>query len=121
MDESEFLEKRKYPRAPVEVEIHSSELPEDQQKGKGLLCFFSKNISVGGIFLETTMPLEIGSVIYMRFNLPSSPTPIITQAIIVRINKKGTDLTPGMGIEFRHLSYADKTTIDEYVKRNGDK
>jgi type IV pilus assembly protein PilZ len=121
MSDFEFIEKRKYPRTRVEVEIHSSELPYEQQKGKGMLCFLSVDLSGGGIFLETTMPLEPGAVIYMKFSLPDSERQIITQARVVRANGKDSDLTPGMGIEFQHLGFSDKKEITEFVKKKGCK
>jgi type IV pilus assembly protein PilZ len=116
MDDLEFKEKRKYPRAPIVTEIFCSDLPEDKRRGQGMLCFYSRDISVGGIFLETSLPIEIGSMVYLRFTMPDSFKPILTQARITRTSEGDPDLEPGMGIEFEHLSFADKKLIDSYVK-----
>ena len=115
MGDTPFIEKRKFPRAPLIVEILSSELPENERRSKGLLCFYSRNVSAGGIFLETAVPLKIGSIIYLRFELPGSDRPIITQAKVVRTSDD-PDEVPGMGIEFQHLGYYESKAIEEYVK-----
>ena len=115
-ENKDIKERRKFPRAPVNVEILVYDSPSQLTKGQGVLVFYTLDISVGGLFIETTVPLKIGSTIYLRFQLPGSPRIITTQAKIVRTNDPHTELMQGMAAEFLHLSFEDKQSIDEYVK-----
>lgn len=116
MDNPEHMERRRFPRAPIVAEIICSEKPREMQKGTGMLCFLSTDISAGGIFLETSLPLKIGTLIHLKFTIPGIFKTIITQARVVRINEDDPDSPLGMGIELEHLSYDDQKLIDDYVE-----
>jgi uncharacterized protein (TIGR02266 family) len=123
MDNLPFKERRKYQRILIDTEILCFKSPEDRKRGTGVLYFFSKDISVGGIFLKTAIHLEAGSVVYLKFSLPGLSKTITTQARVinvkgkvVRVNKDDSENVPGMGVEFQHMGFEDKKLIEAFVK-----
>lgn len=108
-------EKRHYPRAPVRVEVFCEDLPADQRRGSAVLCFYSVNVSVGGIFLESEVPFRSGSRIFLRFTLPDSAQPLRLVGRVVRISGRHPETVPGMGVEFEHLGYTEERVIREFV------
>lgn len=110
-----FAEKRKYPRAPVKVEIICDELKDEDRRGIGVLCFYSSDISIGGIFLETTVPFSVGATLHLKFTLPNVKRDVKTVGKVVRTKEGDANLLVGIGIEFQHLSYEDKKVIEGYV------
>ena len=110
----DIKENRQYPRAPIKVEVLCEELDEEQRRGTAVLCFYSTNISLGGVFLETTVPMPIDSTVHMKFSLPHVDRQLSVTGKVVRIQKH-PNLLPGIGIEFIHLSYEDKKIIEGYV------
>ena len=108
-------EQRKYPRAPVRVEIICDELKDETRRGEAVLCFYSTDISIGGIFLETNVLFSIGDTLHIKFKLPDDVKPVLAAGRVVRINKKDSPVISGIGIEFEHLSFEDKTSIEGYV------
>ena len=106
--------RRRCPRAPVKVEVLCEELAEDQRRGTAILCFYSSNIILGGVFLETTVPFATGAAVQWRFSLPGLEKEMMITGKVIRI--QSNPLMPtGIGIEFLHLSYEDKKAIEGYV------
>lgn len=127
MDKSYFVERRKHPRVKLKAEVLCYKVDEDNKKGTGILHFYSKDMSVGGIFLQTGIPLEVGSIVYLKFSLPGLPEPVTTRARIIgtqgrvtRISNSGTEKITGMGIEFQFLGYDERKLIDAFIKWKWD-
>lgn len=110
-----FVERRKYPRAPVRVEIYCEELKDDDKRGTGIICFYATDISLGGIFLETKVSFKIGDTLHLQFKLPKVKDTIRVKGNVVRTSGRSTDLLPGVGIAFERLRYEDKRLIEGYV------
>ena len=70
----------------------------------------SRDLSVGGMFIETKTPLPEGSSIVLRFHLDDGG-PIVLVEAVVRYAIR--DLC--MGIEFVNLSPTDRNRIEAYV------
>jgi Tfp pilus assembly protein PilZ len=58
---------------------------------------FIQNISAGGLFIETQLPLFVGLKLSMTFSLPKAQDPIRITGEIVRVDSKG------IGIQFDKL------------------
>ena len=108
-------DKRKYPRAPVRVEIICDELKDETRRGEAILCFYSTDISIGGIFLEASVNFKVGDSLHLKFKLPGNNKQVLATGRVVRINKKDSPVISGVGIEFEHLSFEDKKSIEGYV------
>jgi uncharacterized protein (TIGR02266 family) len=79
------------------------------------------NLSKGGVFIRTDLPLPTGSEIDFEFTLPSSGRLIHAEGVVVWTRKRGikpmTSLPnhpAGMGIQFRKLDPGDiEAILDE--------
>ncbi len=78
----------------------------------GTFLGFSRDISVGGIFIETKSPLPEGSGVRVRFHLGDGGPIVVVEA---EVRYAIRDLC--MGIEFVSLSPADRNRIEAYVMK----
>lgn len=84
-------EKRKYPRRSTLIDINYS---SDQRR---IFEDFVRNISAGGLFIETNLLSEIGQKLTMTFSHPNSGDPIKVSGKIVRVD------SGGIGVKFNKL------------------
>jgi c-di-GMP-binding flagellar brake protein YcgR len=94
-------ENRKFPRAPLAVQV--------QQPG-GMAIGFSRDISIGGMFIETSEKFDLNSSVGLRFHVDDSGQIVIATAEIRYIVQK-----LGMGVEFSEMSPQDRERIESYV------
>jgi len=100
-------ERRETPRIPVEMWVEESTERE-------LYFQRSANISVGGIFLENTIPHPKGTVVNLQFTLPGDSVPIKVRGEIV--NAAASDEL-GMGIKFIQVDPSAERRIADFVLR----
>ena len=95
-------DRRLNPRAPLATQVQCDQC---------MSLAFSRDISLGGMFIETTDLLPIGSVLTVRFNLDQREK-IVTAAakITYQIEKMG------MGIVFTEISQEDSDAIRHYLE-----
>ena len=105
-----FTEKRSARRIPVEMWVEES---TDRE------LYFQRgaNISVGGIFLQRTIPHAKGTIVLLRFTLPGDTRPIEVKGEIVNIGDDDADL--GMGLRFVNLGDEDERRIADFIQRAG--
>ena len=84
-------EKRKYPRRSTSMEITFS---SDQRR---IFEDFVRNISAGGLFIETNLVTELGQKLTMTFSRPGSGDPIKVLGKIIRVD------SGGIGVKFNKL------------------
>ena len=84
-------EKRKYPRRSTSMEITFS---SDQRR---IFEDFVRNISAGGLFIETNLVTELGQKLTMTFSHPGSGDPIKVLGKIIRVD------SGGIGVKFNKL------------------
>ncbi|HMD84086.1 MAG TPA: PilZ domain-containing protein [Terriglobia bacterium] len=96
-------ETRQFSRAPLAAQV---------EHAGGSQIGFSRNISVGGMFIETKKPVATGTHLKMRFNLDDDgPTIIVDGEVRYAVEKVG------MGVRFLNLSLADQKRIDVYLAK----
>ncbi len=84
-------EKRSHSRQFLRVDL-------DLVEGDQILPVHSREVSRGGIFIETSYPLPVGTEVFLRFTSPGRSEPIkIRGCVIHSIHKSG------MGIKFLDL------------------
>jgi c-di-GMP-binding flagellar brake protein YcgR len=96
--------RRQFPRVRLATQVQSEHT---------MLLTYSRDVSVGGMFIETKTPLPAESVLSVRFNLDPDG-PIIVAKGFVTYLVKGF----GMGMHFIEISPEDRDRIAAYVSRN---
>jgi len=77
---------------------------------------------MGGIFIETTKPLSVGTKLKVQFCLPGMEKPVIADGIVVHKLHVGRGEEPsmgGMGIKFSELEENSKLLLEEYIQSSG--
>ena len=84
-------EKRKHPRKSTLIDITYS---SDQRR---IFEDFVRNISAGGLFIETSLLSELGQKLTMTFSHPNSGDPIKVLGKVIRVDSEG------IGVKFNKL------------------
>lgn len=111
--EKKGIEKRLHPRKTLRTQV----IFEDET-GEGFIYFYSTDVSLGGIFLESDIPLKQGTRVFLSFTLGESRPPLRVTAQVVRIEKQPSDGTMpvvGMGIQFVDLPEASRLMVQDFV------
>lgn len=76
----------------------------------------TKDVSISGIFLETEVPLEIGSHLEISFSIPlnGNKKEIKSDAIVIRKSQNG------YGLGFFEISEGAKVFLEEFIKNAKD-
>ena len=77
----------------------------------------SRNISQGGMFIEIAKEFSIGTVLQVKFNLPTHNEPIVTQAQVRWVERKEGSVT-GMGVQFLRLKPIEIWAINQLGKNS---
>jgi uncharacterized protein (TIGR02266 family) len=72
------------------------------------------NLSRGGMHLDHTIPIPVGTRVRLRFTLPGDSVPIVVTSEIVSI---ATNNVLGMGVKFIDVDPTVQTRIDGYLLR----
>ena len=98
--------RRKAPRVPLATQIHM---------GDSMALAFSRDLSAGGIFVDTKEPCGIGTKMDLRFHLTENDPVIIAKGEVRYVVPK-----LGMGVQFSELSGEDRKRIEAFVKHSSD-
>jgi|SRR5579863_1745157 len=102
-------ERRGGPRIPIEMWVEETTGSERYFRRAG-------NLSRGGLRLEHTIPLPVGTSVNLTFTLPGDKAPIEVTGEIVSATPP-EDLR--MGVKFTHLSQDARGKIDAFLARAG--
>lgn len=61
-----------------------SKIVFEDEFGEGLIYLHSRDISLGGVFLETPPPLRLGAHLFLSFTLPGKKRPLRITGQVVR-------------------------------------
>ncbi|MFH1131854.1 MAG: TIGR02266 family protein [Pseudomonadota bacterium] len=101
------LERRSSMRVSVEMWVEES-------TDRELYFQRSTNISIGGIFLEHTVPHPKGTVVQLQFTLPGDSRPLKVKGEIVNVGEGAEEL--GMGVKFLNLSAKDRQRLEAFLE-----
>jgi uncharacterized protein (TIGR02266 family) len=107
-------DRRKHPRKELNIEIVYSSL-------ENFFYDYAVNISLGGMFIKTDNPLQVGSRINLRFSLPGSKKIIETKGRVMHTvsgKSRTKHAQHGMGIQFQELSERDRDLIESLWKES---
>jgi len=93
--------RRKHSRAPLATQVYCREC---------MSLAFARDVSLGGMFIETRNPLPVGSQVSLRFHL-NDGGPIVMTAAEIKYSVQKL----GMGVEFVELSPADRKRIAAHI------
>jgi len=105
-------EKRKHRRVPFVSKV-SYILADNVQ------YYYSQDLSVGGMFLETKKPFPVGAKLELDFPLPETDSRIRVRGQVVRVTKPNPahyNLVPGMGIVFIEVNPDTYAMLEEFLK-----
>ena len=108
-------EKRLFPRKPIRTQVVF-----ENEDSEGVLYFFSTDISLGGIFIESDIPIKVGTQVFLRFSVDEKSRPIQATGEVVRVMRDSSELSAqkkiGIGIRFLYLHPLDKETIEGFLE-----
>ena len=101
------IERRTNKRLPIRVMVEYN-LTED------FLIDYTANVSIGGMFIQTGEPLELGTRFRLRFRIPDRKKPIETYGVVRWVVDPETagPMVPGMGVQFDELGPADQKAVE---------
>ena len=102
-----MVELRRFNRAPLEQKLEFADKGADAaERIEGM----ARDISVGGMFVETDFPAAFGAAIVVYIKLPAEKKELVLPAI-VRWTK-----STGMGVQFGLIGARETHAITEVVK-----
>ena len=101
------IERRRYPRLPIKIKFFCHD--STPKEGDGLLHFYSKDLSCGGVFLKGETSISPGNVLHMDFKLPENEQTITVSGVIIRKNDEG------VAIRFLTLNIDEFETVENFV------
>jgi uncharacterized protein (TIGR02266 family) len=93
-------DRRKFPRVRLATQVECE---------AAMLLTFSRDVSAGGMFVETKTPLPTGAILTLRFNLDDH-TSVVAKGVVTYQVKKF-----GMGVHFLDMSPEDRKNIEDFV------
>ena len=75
----------------------------------------TRNISLGGLYLESPTPLPIGTTVQLRFQLPTQPEPVEVAGDVRWVVKKD-GAHNGIGIRFQGLRARDVWALNQFFQ-----
>ncbi len=106
------VERREHPRVELKVTATATGKSFTSQN-------FTKDVSEGGLFVETDTMIPAGTDLSLEFTLPDAEKPVTASGKVVRAvtpEEKGAGKNAGLGIRFSSVSPADSERIKQYVE-----
>ncbi len=88
-------------------------VPITYRVGNAISTSLTLNVSHGGVAVRTTNPLDVASVVRLRFRVPGGKKEIDAEARVA-----WSDRRVGMGLQFTSIDPASQAMIDDYIQRH---
>lgn len=98
--------RRAYPRAPIHVRAHLSIADDPTRFFEATLS--TLNLSVGGMFLESSFFLKIGTKLHVTLQLPQKGREVKVKAEVVRVE---SNVHGASGFALRFTEYLDGSQV----------
>ncbi len=105
-----MLERRRFERFRSAIDVEY-EVPQCSIEGVSL----TKDISISGISLPTSMKIDEGEKLELRIKLPRDSNPIYATAQVVWSQPAQTQADFDLGLKFVKINDIDKSRILEYI------
>ena len=81
--------------------------------GDGLFYVYSQDVSMGGVFLASDIPVKLGTLLFLSFQLPPHKRFVhATGEVVRRTDGEGPS---GMGVRFVGLSEMARKRLEEFL------
>ncbi len=115
---NDFIERRKYPRTQARFKT-TLRLENDKKKIEA----FARDISSGGIFLETNRLLGPNDIVEISFKLPQNDKKYTLTGQVVRLevtdnSKNDENYIYGAAIFFTEIDEKIRDTINTFIEKN---
>ena len=113
--EAKDAQRRKHLRSPLII------LNIINAGGSKTFFGYGKNISLGGLFISTVNPREIGTHFTLEIPLPAPILKVVQcecEVVWSSQFRKDSTLEPGMGLKFLDLPESDGESIDRWVRHH---
>lgn len=92
----------------------------EDEFGEGLIYLYSKDISLGGLYLENPPPLRLGAQLLLSFALPGNKRPLKLTGELVRfvehaMNGSGK-VRAGAGVRFVDMDSESFKQLSQFIK-----
>lgn len=101
-------EKREHPRIKTAFELKI-------QHAETFHWTSLRNLSAGGVFVQTDAPQAVGSTVSMQLALPVDNEPMDIQGRVMWVREASNPSGPGMGIEFTRISEEHRQKIVDFI------
>jgi uncharacterized protein (TIGR02266 family) len=95
------------------------EMPVQMKTAADSFVGTSKNIGVGGLYVETQRSFQVGDRVAVEFSLPELDRVVAVDAE-VRWTRAAESGSGGIGVRFIRLPIVSAIAIEEYVRRKDD-
>jgi len=104
-------EQRRSPRVPADVKV-------DYRTVGSFITDYTYNLSKGGLFIQTSLPLDVGTRVRLRLTVPNGEAPFGVDGVVkwVATMRDKDKHPPGMGIEFIDIDDYTQTKIEALVR-----
>lgn len=93
----------------------------ENEFGEGLIYLYSKDISLGGLFLEDPPPLQQGGQLLLSFVLPGKKRPLKLTGEIVRFVEHEMNgskkVRTGAGVRFVDIDSETLRQLSQFIQR----
>jgi type IV pilus assembly protein PilZ len=101
--------RRRQPRIYLPVEVNYA-------NGSDLVSEVTMSLSMGGLYVKTSQPLEIGSLFLVDFTLPGFDHQYKIKGKVIWVKTmEDAHGPPGMGIKFLNVPEENKRTLLQYL------
>jgi len=103
----------RYDRAlQVELSVRDADTPASGTR----LIGATRNISLGGIFVEVAEPVPVGTRLLVKFSIPTQPEVIEVLGEVRWIDAGSNKAVVGMGIRFEGLRAREVWALNRYFQ-----
>ena len=103
-------ERRAYPRVALTVAV-------DLESGSNFYTGQTRDISVGGLFIETEVAIPVGDELVVRVALGGKALNLATQVMWAMADTSGKNL--GVGLRFVRLAPVQRKAIEAFMAQRG--
>ncbi len=101
-------QKRTTPRVPIEIRV-------EYKRVNAFISDFTRDVSGGGLFLQTDYPLALGTECLFTLEIPGVDDEITLPGVVRRVEEAEGDEPAGMGVELVFDDDAERKAFTDVI------